>query len=38
VVFVFEAFAGRAEINDRQQHEDERLNETDEYDVERLPD
>jgi hypothetical protein len=38
VVFVFEAFAGHSEIDDREQHEDERLDETDEDDVERLPD
>jgi hypothetical protein len=37
MMFVFEAFAGRAEIDDRQQHENERLDETDEDDVERFP-
>src|SRR4029077_2866220 len=35
---VLEALAGSTEINDRQQHEDERLDEPDEDDVERLPD
>src|SRR2546423_313189 len=37
VVFMFEALAGRAKVDDSQQHEDERLNETDEDDVEALP-
>jgi len=38
VVFVLEAFARHAEIDHREQHEDERLDETDEDDVERFPD
>src|SRR6267378_1093581 len=37
VVFMFEALAGRAKVDDSQQHEDERLNETDEDDIEALP-
>src|SRR5216683_4158848 len=36
-VFVFESLAGRAKVDDRQQHEDERLDESDEDDVECLP-
>src|SRR5207302_9537344 len=38
VVFVLEAFARTAEVDHREQHEDERLDEPDEDDVERLPD
>src|SRR5450759_1227074 len=38
MMFVFETLTGRAEVDDRQQHEDERLDEADEDDVERLPD
>src|ERR1700674_1571671 len=37
VVFVFETLAGRAKVDDRQQHEDERLDEADEDDIEGLP-
>src|SRR5207247_9503952 len=37
VMFVLEAFAGHAEVDDREQHEDERLYETDEDDVESFP-
>src|ERR1041385_4775063 len=37
-LLVFEALPGHAEVDDREQHEDERLDETDEDDVERLPD
>jgi hypothetical protein len=37
MVLVFETLAGRAKVDDRQQHEDERLDETDEDDVERFP-
>src|SRR5438067_2490155 len=35
---MLEALAGRTEIDDRKQHEDEGLDEADEQDVERLPD
>src|SRR6202165_1873745 len=34
---VFKTLAGRGEVHDRQQHEDESLDETDEEDVESLP-
>src|SRR5439155_3930915 len=37
VMFVLEAFAGHAEVDDREQHEDERLYEIDEDDVESFP-
>src|SRR5712691_5880765 len=36
-MFVLETLAGSPEIDDRKQHEDERLNKADEDDVERLP-
>src|SRR5579872_6725396 len=38
VVFVLETFTSHAEVDDREQHEDERLDEADEYDVEGFPD
>src|SRR4029077_7744673 len=38
MVFVLEAFARHAEVDHREQHEDERLDEADEDYVERLPD
>src|SRR4029077_4085075 len=38
MMFMFEALSGGPEIDDREQHEDERLDEADEDDVERLPD
>src|ERR1700687_3980464 len=34
---MFETLAGHSEIDDRQQHEDERLDEPDEDDIKRLP-
>src|SRR5713101_7800665 len=37
-VFVFESLAGRAKVDDRQQHEDERLDESDEDDIKAFPD
>src|SRR3982075_2262635 len=36
-MFVLESLSGSAEVDDRQDHEDERLNEADEDDVKRLP-
>src|ERR1035437_9189263 len=36
-MLLFEAFTGRAEIDDGQEHEDERLDRADEEDVEELP-
>src|SRR5258708_11183888 len=38
VVLLFQALAGLAEVHDREQHEDERLQAADDEDVERLPD
>src|SRR5712691_3603061 len=38
LMFMFETLPGRAEILDGQQHEDESLNETDEKNIESLPD
>src|SRR6202158_4964338 len=34
---MFETLAGHSEVDDRQQHEDERLDEPDEDDIKRLP-
>src|SRR4029077_96498 len=36
-MLLFETFTGHAEIDDRQQHEDERLDGADEEDIEELP-
>lgn len=38
VMFLFQTLTGHTEVHDRQQHEDERLDEPDEENVEALPD